>query len=82
MSKLYRLSGSAVVNILENFGFRIHSQKGSHIKLRRIDPNGNKQTLTIPLHRELDNGTLRAIFRQANQYIPDDELRPHFYTEE
>ena len=40
-----------------------------------------RQMLTIPHHRELDTGTLRAIFRQASQYIPDEELRPHFYTE-
>ena len=82
MPKPYRLSGSAVVNILESFGFIIHSQKGSHTKLRRIGLDGRKQTLTIPLHRELDYGTLRAIFRQASQYISDDELRPHFYSEE
>ena len=81
MPKLYRLSGSAVVNILESFGFSVHSQKGSHVKLRRICPHYGKQTLTIPLHRELDNGTLSAIFRQASQYIPDDQLRPHFYAE-
>lgn len=32
-------------------------------------------------HDELDTGTLRAILRQASQYIPDAELRPHFYAE-
>lgn len=42
---------------------------------------GEKQPLTIPLHTELDTGTLRAIFRQATQYIIENELRPYFYTE-
>ncbi len=81
MPELRRLSGSAVIHILEGFGFIVHVQAGSHVKLRRIGPYGQKQTLTIPWHRELDTGTLRAIFRQASQYMPDEELRPHFYTE-
>ena len=81
MPKLRQLSGSAVVHILEGFGFTVHAQAGSHVKLRRIDPYGQRQTLTIPRHRELDTGTLRAIFRQASQYISDEELRPHFYAE-
>ena len=81
MPKLRHLSGSEVVHILEHFGFTIHAQAGSHVKLRRIGPGGEKQTLTIPRHRELDTGTLRAILRQASRYIPDQELRPHFYTD-
>lgn len=81
MPKLRQLSGMAVLHILEGFGFEIYAQAGSHVKLRRIALYGQKQTLTIPLHKILDIGTLRAIFRQASQYIPDEELRPHFYTD-
>jgi predicted RNA binding protein YcfA (HicA-like mRNA interferase family) len=80
MPKLRRLSGAEVIYILEGFGFIVHAQTGSHVKLRRIDSYGQKQILTIASHRELDTGTLRAIFRQASQYISDEELRPHFYT--
>jgi predicted RNA binding protein YcfA (HicA-like mRNA interferase family) len=80
MPKLRRLSGDEVIRILEHFGFVVHAQRGSHVKLRRIGPAGEKQTLTIPRHRELDTGTLRAIFRQASRYISTDELRPEFYT--
>jgi len=80
MPKLYRLSGSAVVHILEDFGFIIQAEVGSHVKLRRIGSNGQKQILTIPRHKELDTGTLHAIYRQASQYIPEEELRSHFYT--
>jgi predicted RNA binding protein YcfA (HicA-like mRNA interferase family) len=78
MSSLRRMSGREVVAIFQSYGFAIFSQKGSHIKLRRIDSHGQKQTLTVPNHRELDTGTLRAIIRQASRYIPEDELRPHF----
>ena len=39
------------------------------------------QTLTVPNHAELDTGTCRAILRQASRYIPESDLRPHFYSE-
>ncbi len=80
MPKLRHLSGSEVIRILEHLGFTVHAQRGSHVKLRRVGSAGEKQTLTIPRHRELDTGTLRAIFRQASRYIPAEELRPYFYT--
>ena len=34
----------------------------------------------ITKHAELDTGTIRAIFRQASAYIPEDELKLHFFT--
>ena len=80
MPKLRTLSGSEVVKIVNSFGFQMASQKGSHIKLQRILPDGTKQTLTIPFHDELDKGTIKAIYRQALRYIPENELRDHFYT--
>ncbi|MEM0328153.1 MAG: type II toxin-antitoxin system HicA family toxin [Thermoproteota archaeon] len=79
MPRLKVLSGKDVVKIFSRFGFVTVSQKGSHIKLRRILPDGTKQTLTIPLHEELDKGTLKAIYRQALRFIPEEELKPHFY---
>jgi len=81
MPKLKRLSGSDAVSIFQHFGFSILSQRGSHIKLRRISQVGERQTLTIPNHRQLDTGTCRGIFRQACRYISPDDLRPFFYTD-
>jgi len=80
-SKLKRLKGPEVIKILVGFGFKVHSQKGSHIKLQRISLTAKKETLTIVTHKELDVGTLHAIFRQACRYIPEDQLRKYFYTE-
>jgi len=57
------------------------SQRGSHIKLQRLGAKGDRQTLTIPDHRELDSGTCRAILRQASRYVPANELEPFFYSE-
>ena len=75
------LSGAEVVRILVSFGFEVVSQRGSHIKLRRILAEGAKQTLTVPNHRELDRGTLLAIHRQALPYLRAEELAPHFFTD-
>ncbi len=66
MPRFKRLSGSDVIKILEKFGFQVHSQRGSHIKMRRVTQTG-KETLTIPNHKQLDTGTCRAILRQASQ---------------
>ena len=78
--RLRRLSGSEVIHSLEEFGFQRVLQRGSHVKLRRVTPEGQRQTLTIPFHRQLDVGTLRAIFRQASRFVPEEELHEHFYT--
>ena len=80
MPKLKRLSGDEVIAIFNKFGFTIHSQRGSHVKLRRVTLSGEVQSLTIPRHRELDIGTLHAIFRQACRFIPEEDLRKEFYT--
>ena len=81
MPKLKRLSGDEVIAIFARLGFAVYSQRGTHVKLRRLVAAGSHQTLTIPRHRELDTGTLRAIIRQASRFIPEDQLRPHFYAE-
>lgn len=80
MPSLRRMSGREVIAALGAFGFAIHSQRGSHVKLRRTGPDGDLQTLTVPDHVELDTGTLRAIVRQANRYVGMEDLRPYFYS--
>ncbi len=70
-----------VAAILHRFGFEIVSQRGSHMKLRRIAPGGERETLTIPNHPELDTGTCRGILRQASRFIPLSELALFFYSE-
>lgn len=78
MPRLRRLSGAEVIDIFKQFGFQAHSQRGSHIKLRRLSAIG-RETLTIPNHSQLDTGTCRAILRQASRYIPEADLTPYFY---
>ena len=77
---LKTLSSKEVVSIFETFGFVVHDQKGSHIKLRRQGAIG-KETLLVPERKQIAKGTLREIFKQASSYISQAELRPHFFNE-
>ncbi|MEM8779162.1 MAG: type II toxin-antitoxin system HicA family toxin [Cyanobacteria bacterium P01_G01_bin.49] len=79
MPRLKRLSGDEVIKILEKFGFQVHSQRGDHVKMRRVTNKG-KETLTIPKHKQLDTGTCRTILRQASRYIILSELEKYFYS--
>jgi predicted RNA binding protein YcfA (HicA-like mRNA interferase family) len=81
LPRLKRLSGDDLVRIFGQFGFVVVGQRGSHAKLRRIGPHGDPQTLTVPMHRELDTGTSRALLRQATRFVDEESLRTHFYAE-
>ena len=80
MPKLRVLSGREVLKILPGFGFQEFSQRGSHIKVRRVIA-GQTETLTVPNHDEIDRGTLQAIYRQAGRFVPEYELRAEFFTD-
>jgi predicted RNA binding protein YcfA (HicA-like mRNA interferase family) len=82
MTHLRQLSGRDVLRILDSFGFLVVSVRGSHAKLRRLLASGERQTLTIPLHKNLDQGTLHAIFRQAMRYVPEADLLPWFFADD
>jgi predicted RNA binding protein YcfA (HicA-like mRNA interferase family) len=81
MPKLRRLSGAEIIAILGRFGFAVHSQRGSHVKLRRVLTGVVIQTLTVPTQPELDTGTCRAVLRQATRFVSAEELRPYFYSD-
>ena len=72
---------SRIFRSFRSFGFAVHSQRGSHIKMRRAGPEGATETLTIPAHHEVKIRTLHAIFLQALCFIPEGELGSHFYTD-
>ncbi len=80
MPKPKTLSGADLVRIFAIFGFEVASQRGSHIKLRRVLSSGARQTLTVPNHRELDRGTVLGIYRQALRYLTSEELASHFFN--
>ena len=66
--KLPVISGAKCIKALEKIGYIAHRQRGSHVVLIRRDPPS--QT-TIPLHNELDRGTLRAIIRQVGLSVEE-----------
>ena len=68
MSKLPVISGALCVKALGKIGFEVYRQRGSHITMVRSSPPA--QT-TIPNHKELDRGTLRAIIRQAGLTVEE-----------
>lgn len=54
------LSGRSVIKILcKEFCFGIVSQKGSHVKLKKIMADREIVTI-VPLHKELTMGTLKG----------------------
>ncbi len=79
MPKLRVLSGQDVLRILGLFGFAINCQRGSHVKVGCSRPSGGHESLTVPLHKEIDRGTLMAIYRQACRFIAEQDLRDHFF---
>lgn len=80
MSKIKVLSGEEVIKILLKFGFEKVSQKGSHVKLVRKKEH-SKEIIIIPLHSELDKGTLKAIYRKVIHYIPEELIKKYFYSD-
>jgi len=63
VTKLPAISGRDAVKALRKIGYEIDHQTGSHMILRRTTYPFRR--LTVPDHRELAKGTLRAIIREA-----------------
>lgn len=76
-----RLSAKDILGALKSFGFDVVATRGSHAKLSRVTEDAERETLTVPLHKKLDLGTIQAVYRQAARFIPEAELRPWFYGE-
>ena len=58
------LSAQQVVRALQRAGFNVVSQRGSHLKLKKQIDDG-ELVVIVPEHRELAEGTLARILRQA-----------------
>ncbi|NPV07629.1 MAG: addiction module toxin, HicA family [Anaerolineae bacterium] len=65
MPRLPVVSGSQVVHALERLGFEQTRQRGSHVVMRRATC-GRKRVCVVPLHQEVQVGTLAGILRQAD----------------
>ena len=69
---LPRVTGRTTVRALERAGFRLSHVRGSHHYLRK---SGENVLVTVPVHgnRDLPDGTLRAIIKQAEMTV--DQFR-------
>jgi predicted RNA binding protein YcfA (HicA-like mRNA interferase family) len=63
MTRLPVVSGQELVKAFMKIGYLRDHQRGSHIILRHQDPPYRR--LTIPDHKEIAKGTLRAIMRES-----------------
>ena len=69
MTRLPVASGRDLVKALSRVGYLYDHQRGSHIILRQEIPPFRR--LTIPDHKEIAKGTLRAILREAGLTIEE-----------
>jgi len=71
MDRLRVLSGQEVCAIMRRHGFALVRQRGSHMVMQRVTPDG---TITVPVpdHKELRAGTLQSILRQSG--LPRSEF--------
>lgn len=73
MSRLPVVSGKELIKYLTKKGFIVSRQKGSHVVLK----SQNGRRVTVPLHEELDRGTLLEILAEAG--INKEEFLKDWY---
>ena len=67
MSKLPVVSGKEVIKALMKSGYYLRGRESSHVHLR----HPIKRPLTVPDHKEVARGTLRAIIREAELTVEE-----------
>ena len=68
MARLANISGRQAVGAFERAGWRRIGQVGSHVMLVKT---GERANLSIPQHKELSIGTLRALIRHSGLTVDE-----------
>jgi predicted RNA binding protein YcfA (HicA-like mRNA interferase family) len=68
VARLGNISGKEAVRAFEKAGWKRMGQVGSHVILVR---SGLRVNLSIPQHKELSVGTLRALIRNAGMTVEE-----------
>jgi predicted RNA binding protein YcfA (HicA-like mRNA interferase family) len=68
MARLPVLSGAQVVKAFERAGWQVDRQRGSHVILLKA---GHIASLSVPQHREVAPGTLRALIRASGMSVDE-----------
>lgn len=69
MTRLPVVTAQDAIAAFRKHGYYVDHQTGSHIVLRKSAPPHHR--LTVPNHKELARGTLRALIRQAGMTVDD-----------
>ncbi len=67
MPALPVISGAECVAAIGKLGYRVLRQKGSHVRLVAA----GRSPVTVPMHTELDRGTLRSIIRTVDVSVEE-----------
>jgi predicted RNA binding protein YcfA (HicA-like mRNA interferase family) len=70
VARLANISGKEAAKAFQKAGWEVAGQVGSHIVMTKL---GVRVNLSIPQHKELSVGTLRALIRHAGMTV--DEFR-------
>jgi predicted RNA binding protein YcfA (HicA-like mRNA interferase family) len=68
MGKLANISGKDAAKAFQKAGWQTAGQVGSHLVL--VKP-GNRANLSVPQHKELSVGTLRALIRHSGLTVDE-----------
>jgi len=68
MGKLGNISGKEAVKAFAKAGWQTMGQVGSHVVMTKP---GERANLSIPQHKELSIGTLRALIRAAGLSVDE-----------
>ncbi len=68
MGKLGNISGKQAVKAFEKAGWQKLGQVGSHVVMIK---SGCRANLSVPQHKELSTGTLRALIRNAEMSVDE-----------
>ena len=68
MGRLGNISGNEAVKAFGRAGWQVLGQVGSHVVMAKT---GVRANLSIPQHKELSKGTLRALIRAAGMAVDE-----------
>lgn len=68
MGKFGNISGKDAVRVFQQLGWQKIGQVGSHVVMVKA---GMRANLSIPQHKELSIGTLRALIRNAGLTVDE-----------
>lgn len=68
MARLANISGKKTTKAFSKAGWEIVGQVGSHVVMTK---EGHRANLSIPQHKELSIGTLRALIKSADMTVAE-----------